>query len=182
MSWYCIKTQARHEAQAQFGIKRLGYAVFFPQVLQIISRERQPWRSGQRLVPMFGTYIFAQFDLGELKWPHILRQPGVIRVMSMPMSDGTMPRPIALDDGLIEALQTASREATQPPPVAIPPIAVGSTVRITEGPLASLEGIVQWSNAQRVALLLGWMGAERRVEVTRGLVEVVDGAAEVIQS
>jgi transcription antitermination factor NusG len=174
MSWYCVKTSARLEAQAEFGIQQLGFPTFFPRVRQAVTRERQPWRDGTRIVPMFGTYIFAQFNLiDDPTWPHIIRQPGVVRVMSMPVGDGMLPRPIALDDAVIDTLREAAAASLGKPPAAVPPIPVGSVARITEGPLASLQGIVTWSNDQRVALLMDWMGGQRRVELGRRLVEVV---------
>jgi transcription antitermination factor NusG len=117
---------------------------------------------------MFSTYVFVHFDLAEsyLRWPLILQQRGVARIL------GPIDRPTALPDEIVDWLRGVSRIAMQTPQAVSLAIPTGSLVRITKGPLADLSGICAWSNEKRVLLLMEWLGGERRIEVPRELVEV----------
>jgi transcription antitermination factor NusG len=175
MTWYCVRTEPKLESRAQFSIQRLGYLTFCPQILvEIKQRAHAPWKRTSRLMPLFNSYIFTNFELDEvvLKWPRIIRLPGVVRILSATVIDG-LPRPLPLADDLIEALRMVSNASTQTPQAVSLAIPTGTQVRITEGPFTDLTGIVSWSNEQRVQLLLNILGGERPVEVLRQFAEVV---------
>lgn len=168
MPWFCARTLPRQEPIAQYAVSALGHPTLLPKIwTEPRQRLRAPWRSERQLTPMFPSYLIISFDLQDPEWPHILRQRGVVRILSSEPGN-----PLPIPDTEIERLIELS-ELLQELPVTTP-IPVGSRVRIIgESPLIGLEGICAWSDADRVRLLMEMLGGQRHVNVARELVEML---------
>jgi transcription antitermination factor NusG len=128
-SWYALRIKSRHErivASALFG---KGYEVFLP-----LYRDRRRWsdRMKELEMPLFPGYLFCRFDVAK-RLP-ILTTPGIVQVVGM----GKTPLPV--DDTEIAAIQSivVSRLKAQPWPY----LQVGQRVRIEQGPLTGLQGLL----------------------------------------
>jgi transcription antitermination factor NusG len=128
-SWYALRIKSRHEkivASALFG---KGYEVFLP-----LYRDRRRWsdRMKELELPLFPGYLFCRFDV--MKRLPILTTPGIVQLV------GVGKTPLPVDDAEITAIQSIviSRLNAQPWPY----LQVGQRVRIEQGPLTGLEGIL----------------------------------------
>lgn len=163
-----VRTLPKQEPTATVAIQQLGFETYLPLILrEIRQRTRGPWKSTLRLVPMFLGYTFVAFKVDDPRWGAIQQQRGVTRVLRF--SDNPSP----LKDGVVPALRKLSQEASQAPQAASLAIPAGSKVRIIDGPLAGREGLVAWSNEERVQFLFTLFATERRVTVARELCEVL---------
>lgn len=161
--WYVVQVHPRRESFTRMRIEDLGCEVFLPLV-----RERRKGQRRAALLPLFPGYLFIRMDeergdLARVRWCH-----GVRRVLG----DGPRPRPIANEvvemireraDG-VGCVRLGSR------------LKRGEPVRITDGPLAGLYGILErpaTSATQRVCVLLDVFHRWTRVELSA---EAVCGA------
>ena len=190
--WFCLRTTPRGESLAIFFIKQLGFLVAHPTMLLPVTRSRQPWRSGQRRVSMFPSYLFVAFDLEDPSWRRIATQPGVQRIFG---SDPQSPTPITpwsvrtptgpqtytVEDLLSrpeEALAALSARALITPGVTAKPLSGPWDAQ--EGPCTStrtvrvadpVTGVL--TAEDRVTLLLSLFGRPMPVEFRHDDVEIV---------
>jgi transcription antitermination factor NusG len=109
-------------------------------------------------LPLFPGYVFCRLD-PRYRLP-ILTVPGVLHFIGI----GRVPAPI--DDTEIAAIQSAVQSGLRIEPSAY--LDVGNKVRLEEGPLAGLEGIVVEVRKQcRVVLSLTLLKRSVAVEVDR---------------
>ncbi|MBZ5489563.1 MAG: UpxY family transcription antiterminator [Acidobacteriia bacterium] len=127
-SWFAIQVRPRHEFASARILRNKGFEEFVP----AYSAKRQ-WSDRQKQieVPLFAGYVFCKFH--PVKKLPIINTAGVIRVV------GTHQGPAAIADQEINAIRkiVESGEQIRPHPY----IAVGSRIRIEEGPMAGVEGI-----------------------------------------
>lgn len=127
-SWFAVQVRPRHEFASARMLRSKGFEEFVP----IYSAKRQ-WSDRQKQVgfPLFAGYVFCKFY--PVKKLPIINTAGVIRIV------GTSQGSAAIADHEIDAIRKVveSGEQVQPHPY----IAVGSKVRIEEGPMAGIEGI-----------------------------------------
>jgi transcription antitermination factor NusG len=155
--WFALQVRARHEKNVAEMLRGKGYDPFLP-----LYECRRRWSNRYKLLelPLFPGYLFCRFDVHN-RLP-ILKTPGVILVL------GVAKTPVSIDNSEIDAIRTivGSGHQTQPWPF----LQVGDRVRIEQGALCSLEGI-----------LLDFRGHHRLiVSVTllqRSVAVEIDGAA-----
>jgi transcription antitermination factor NusG len=115
-------------------------------------------------VPLFPGYIFVCFALRErLK---VLEIPGVVRLV------GFNGAPVPLQDRDIEILRSSSASGAvlQPHPF----LAVGRRVRVKEGPLKGIEGILnRKKNINRVVLSIPLISRSASLEIDAAYLERV---------
>lgn len=127
--WFALLVKPRHDKAVSGALSTKGYETFLPLYKK---RHRYATRLKESELPLFPGYVFCRFDpLARLP---ILITPGVIQVLGA----GRMPIPV--DDSEIASLQLAIRSQLTVKPV--PYLKAGQRVRITEGSLAGVEGIV----------------------------------------
>ena len=128
-SWYALRIKSRHERIVASALYGKGYEVFLP-----LYRDRRRWsdRVKELELPLFPGYLFCRFDVTK-RLP-ILTTPGIVQVVGL----GRTPLPI--DETEIAAIQSIviSRLNAQPWPY----LKVGQKVRIEQGPLTGLGGIL----------------------------------------
>jgi transcription antitermination factor NusG len=196
--WYCVLAQhagesdaadevrARHfeagkprprktpaEAAAD-EISAKGFEVFAPTIWKPATRARRnavgalipgrPAGAG----PLFGRYIFSRFRLVDY-WIARSELPSVETLLGLaPYAPTRMPeRAMELIRGMCDA-NGCFHEGGD-----VPNSLVGALVRVLDGPFISFEGIVDWSDDDRVRVMLGIFGRECPTIFDQTAVEVV---------
>ncbi len=162
--WYVVATRPQAEARAAQHLANQGFEVWLPEFLK---RRRHARRTDTVRRPLFPRYLFVRIDLDAEQWRSVLGTVGVIGMVG-----GDPPTPVA--DAVIDALRKRCDEEGL---VAIDPalgLKEGQAVRITEGPLADLEGIfLDIDDQARIAILLSLMGRTVRVQADAANVEAL---------
>ena len=155
LGWYVVQSQPRKEALVRDRIEDLGREVFLPML-----RERRRGRRRTTTGPLFPGYLFARLsephgDLPLVRWAH-----GVQRLL------GDGERPIPVGDAVIELIR--SRTGSTGDPNMNSRLRRGDRVRILQGPLAGLIGVLERpaaSREERVCVLLSLFQRMTRVEI-----------------
>lgn len=134
--WFALKVRPKHEKSSAVALRNKGYEEFVP-----LRRCRRAWsdRMKDLELPLFSGYIFCRFA-PENRLP-ILTTPGVAFIVGV----GKMPAPVA--DEEIRALQSVVRSGLEAEPW--PYLRIGQRVRVQDGPLAGVEGILVGSRRGR---------------------------------
>jgi transcription antitermination factor NusG len=172
--WFALRVQSRCEKVVAMVARNKGFEEFLP-----LHKSRRRWSDRLKAMelPLFPGYIFCRLD-PQRRLP-LLTIPGVLHFVGI----GKTPSPI--EDVEIAAIQTAvgSGVLTEPWPF----LDVGQRVRLEDGPLAGLEGIlVETPKRQRVVVSLTLLRRSVAVAIERqwaapvdvsGLAPVIDGQA-----
>ena len=130
--WCALWTHAHCEQQVHDQLTAKDFDVFLP-AMTVWSR-----RGGQRhqiQVPMFPGYLFLHQAIDKTSYIEIQKTRGLTRILGE-----RWDRPAVVADAEIEAVQRLLE--SQLPVLAHPYLQEGQRVRIAEGPLADLEGIL----------------------------------------
>ena len=144
MDWYLIHTKPRQERTALDHLERQGYSCYLP----LLPCEQR--RAGGIVVAqeaLFPRYLFIRLGQGDSapSWAPIRSTKGVSRLVSF----GVEPAKVA--DSLVEALRAQEASVQAEPARLFKP---GERVRLTEAPLAGIEGIYQMADGERRAMVL----------------------------
>ena len=127
--WYALQVRPRFEKHVQLHLEDKGYEVFYP----TFTTTRQ-WSDRVKSLsfPLFPGYVFCRFNV-HARLP-ILITPGVNQVV------GAGKTPTVVDEAELSAIRRVMQSgvAAQPWPY----LRVGETVRIENGPLEGMTGIV----------------------------------------
>jgi transcriptional antiterminator RfaH len=151
-AWYVVSSKLRRERYAAEQLRQRGVDVYLPRLLLV--------RRGARVVqPLFPGYLFARLvlpsDAARVAWT-----PGVRRLVTF---EGEAPAlPPAAIDFLRAQAGTDGVIAVRPRP-----LPVGRRVRVTDGPLAGLVGIIEDppDARGRVGVLMDILRAHTRVSI-----------------
>lgn len=129
LKWYAAYTSANHERSVASQLEARGVEHFLP----TYSSVRQ-WKDRRVTLelPLFPGYVFVRMALGAR--PLIVQTPGVARIV------GFGGLPAALPEEEIEGLQKGLVSGVRAEPHAF--LSVGRRVRVRNGPLSGMEGIV----------------------------------------
>lgn len=157
--WYAAYTCARHEKRIAEQLARRGVESFLP-LYESVRR----WKDRRVCLqlPLFPGYVFVHTALAHRL--RVLQIPSVVRLV------GFNGLPTALPDSEIEALRRGlvDKRLVKPHPY----LTVGRRVRIKNGPLAGVEGIlIRKKNSVRVVLSLDLIQRSACVEVDASDVE-----------
>ena len=127
--WYAAYTYANHEKRVAAELHARKVEHFLP----LYSSVRR-WRDRRvRLdLPLFPGYVFLRLALREKL--RALQIPSLVRLV------GFCGQPAAISDDEMEALRRGLTRDTNAEPHAY--LTAGRRVRVTNGPLAGLEGII----------------------------------------
>ncbi len=158
-TWYLVVCKPRQEAVAEQHLQRQGYTVYCPR-LQSRRRRQGVWQD--RLEPLFPRYLFVRVDPGRQSLGPIRSTRGALGLVRFGSDPARIPA-VVIDR--LRALEDARTGARPDPQRLLQP---GEAVQVREGPLAGLEGIVTCDDgAQRVVLLLAFLGQANRITVRR---------------
>ena len=142
--------------------RQKGFEDFLP-----LYNVRRRWSDRFKTVelPLFPGYVFCRLDARN-RLP-LLTIPGVAGIVGL----GKIPVPI--DDAEIAALQVAVSAGLLAEP--FPFLEVGQRIRLEEGPLQGLEGIlVEVRKQQRIAVSVSLLKRSVAVEIDRNWVRPLD--------
>jgi transcription antitermination factor NusG len=127
--WFAAYTSPRHEKHVSQQMARRGIQNFLP-----LYKSIRRWKDRRKELelPIFPGYLFVRMALRERL--SVLQVPGVVQLVSF------QGRPAPLPDADIEMLQRQLSQggAAQPHPF----LTIGRRVRVTNGPLTGMEGIL----------------------------------------
>lgn len=128
--WYAVYTKSRHEKRIKEQLDRRSIESFLP-LYEAVHR----WKDRRVTVslPVFPGYLFVRISLPEHRLP-VVAVPGVVSLV------GALGGPTPIADQEIEILQVCSTRGHKMVPH--PYLAVGGRVRVHNGPLSDLEGIL----------------------------------------
>jgi transcription antitermination factor NusG len=147
--WYALVVKPRHDKAVSRTLENKGYRTLVPLYKKL---HRYPARLKETELPLFPGYVLCRFN-SQTRLP-ILTTPGVLRIVGA----GRVPVPI--DEREISSLETALR--CELPIQPFPYLEKGQRVRITEGALAGVEGVIM-SFKQCVRLVLSITLLQRSV-------------------
>ncbi len=128
-SWFAIRVKSRCEWAVSDALRQKGYEEFLPLYW---SRRRWSDRVKVLQLPLFSGYLFCRFAAAD-RVP-ILSTPGVVLIVG----SGKTPLPIEAKE--VEAIRVAVNSGQKIVPW--PNLEIGRTVRIEEGSLRGLEGVL----------------------------------------
>lgn len=160
--WFAVRTASGREKSVASQLQARGIEEFLP-----VYRTRRQWsdRTKELELPLFPGYIFCRFDFSN-RLP-VLITPGVQMIVGV----GKLPAPVS--DVEIDNLRrvVASGAAALPHDQYL---TVGERVRIREGSLAGVEGIlVDVKNSWRIVLSVELLQRSVSVELDRAAIEPV---------
>ena len=132
LAWHALWTRSHCEQLVHDQLAVKGFALFLPKIDQW-SR-----RGGVRRlirVPLFPGYVFLHGAMDKGSYVEVLKARGLVQVLGE-----RWDRLATIPDGEIDAIQriVGARVPTLPYPY----LREGQRVRITQGPLADVEGIL----------------------------------------
>lgn len=151
--WYALQIKPRFEKVVETQLQYKGYEAFLP-----VYTSTRKWsdRTKSISLPLFPSYLFCRFDINS-RLP-ILITPGVNSIV------GAGKVPIPVDDAEMQSLCHLVKSGLRPEPS--PYTKEGDTVRIENGPLEGLTGIVvRTSGRDRLILSVTLLKRSVAVEV-----------------
>ena len=127
--WFAVHVRSRHEKKVCTLLAEKGLEHFLP-----LQKEEHRWadRTKRLEVPLFPNYVFCRHS-PALRVP-VLNTPGVIGIA------GTRQQPLPIDEEEIAALRAVVRSGLPCEP--LPELIVGKRVRLIDGPLTGMDGLV----------------------------------------
>jgi transcription antitermination factor NusG len=163
--WYALTVKPQHEKAVAQQLRAKSLEEYLP-----LYRARRRWsdRIATVALPLFPRYVFCRFTFDDrLK---VLQTLGVRSIVSC------SGKPCPIDDREIAAIKAMSSSGR--PIWPWPLVRIGQRVRICEGPLESLEGILaREKSAYRVVVNMELLNRAVAVEVERDLIVPVGAAA-----
>ena len=154
-NWYAVWTKSHCEQLVFDQLAARGFHVFLPKV------EAWSRRGGVRHhipVPMFPGYLFLHHAMDLNGYFEVLKTRELVRILG----DGR-DRLAVVPDAEIDAIQKVVQ--AQLPALPYPYLREGQRVRITEGPLAGVEGILVHTKPNKGLLILSIELFQRSVAV-----------------
>ena len=132
LQWYVVHVRSRHEIRVTERLTNIGVEVFLP-----VSERVRRWKDRKKIIsfPLFPGYLFVRLSNNQNSRLLILKTPGVARFIGQ-----VTGIPEAVPDEQIASLKrlVESKENLDPYPYLLE----GNRVRIKNGPLAGVEGLL----------------------------------------
>ncbi len=156
--WYALQLRTRWENSTAALLVGKGYQTFLP-TFKTLKRVRG--KSCEIASPLFPGYVFCRFD-AHRRLP-VLLTPGVISVV------GRARIPIPVEDSEIQAIQKLVSTGLQAEPW--PYLEVGQMVRIDDGALCGVQGIlIGFKGARRIVVSVSLLRRAVALEIDRSVV------------
>lgn len=162
-AWYALTVRPQHERTVELALAARGLTAYLP-VFETVRKWSDRFK--KLVVPLFPGYIFCRFDTSSRV--QVLKTPGVISIVST----GQTPTPVP--DAQVEAVQKML--ASGSPVKACAYLREGERVRIEQGPMAGVEGILlEVRDACRLVVAIDLFQRSVAVQVHRESVVPVRG-------
>lgn len=156
--WYALQLRSRWENSTATLLSGKGYQTFLPTYR---SAKRGSGRAKEAQAPLFPGYLFCRFNVCD-RLP-VLITPGVISVV------GTGRIPIPVEESEIEAIQTMVSTGMRVEPC--PYLEVGQLVRIENGALSGVEGVLtSFRGTRRIVVSISLLRRSVALEIDRSVV------------
>lgn len=141
--WYAVHVRSRHEFQVHDRFSQKGIETFLPTFEKL-----RKWKDRKKMIafPLFPGYVFVHTTRESNNLLSVLKVKGVVRMLC------TIPgRPDPIPDEQINSLKTLvdNKEELDPYPY----LTEGQRVRIINGPLIGVEGILDEKLDKHVLVL-----------------------------
>ena len=144
LQWYVVQTQSNYEKRVQTAIKEQaamkGLTEKIPQVLipteEVLEVKKGEKRKAER--KFFPGYVIIQADMTDAVW-HVIK--GIPKVSAF-LGAGKGSKPLPISEKEAKQILKQMEEGVERPKAAIA-VEVGENVRVTDGPFASFQGIVE---------------------------------------
>jgi len=146
--WYVVKSKPRAEREAASQLRAQQYRVVLPELIQ----PRKRWEA------LFPSYLFVQTVDDNQSIAPIRSTLGVSQLVRFGSLPATVPDSVVKQAVEIAEAMSARDEAV------VHGLLAGTVVRLVDGPLKGLEGLVTASAQDRVFVLLEIMGREVTVQ------------------
>lgn len=143
MNWYAVYTRSRHEQKVYGRLLKKNIETFLP-LMERWSRRRD--RRKRITLPLFPGYLFVRVLMDACAEVDILKTDGVVRVL------GNNGMPIPIPDEEIFAVRTLIGSGMSAAPCAY--LKEGMTVRVVNGPLIGIDGILLKTQPQKNHLVI----------------------------
>ena len=153
--WFVIWTASHCERLVQEQLRSAGFDAFLPMV-KTWSRQRGAQRT--IAVPMFAGYVFVRCGMNKRSYIDIVKLRGVVRLLGEAW-DRLTPVP---DDEISTIRRIVE---TDVPVFPYPYLHEGQQVRITDGPLKGVEGVLVQSKPRKGLLVVSVDLLQRSVAV-----------------
>jgi transcription termination/antitermination protein NusG len=153
--WYALYTRCHCEQLVCDQLAAKGFHIFLPKI-DVWSQ-----RAGKQhliSVPMFPGYLFLQHAIDKSSYIDVRKARGLVRILGE-----SWDKPSIVPDAEIEAIQTTLSASI--PVMAHPYLREGQRVRITEGSLRGVEGILIQSKPAKGLLILSVDLLQRSIAV-----------------
>ena len=157
-NWFAVVSKPRQEQTALENLQRQGFECFLPMAENPYQRRSKKHRP--IIEPLFPRYLFLKAVASRQDLAPVRCTKGVLSMVRFGVELAVVPEPV------IHAIKSCMETATGL--VKIKPVAVkaGDKVRVFDGPLAGITGVVQETNSKNRALvLMELLGRPTRVEV-----------------
>jgi transcriptional antiterminator NusG len=165
--WFAILARTSREKTASLLLENAGYECFLP-----TSKYMRRWsdRIKEIEVPLFPGYFFCRMN--PLNRLPVLMTPGVIQIV------GVGKTPIPVEEEEIAAIQRVGKSGLSTMPW--PYLEIGHVVRIEEGPLHGLTGIVlKIKSGLKLVLSVSLLQRSVAVEIDRRWVGSTNGGVRL---
>ena len=165
MHWYALTVRPRHEKAVADQLQAKALESYLP-----LYRARRRWTDRTKTIdlPLFSRYVFCRFNFeARLK---------VISVSSIVSIVGFGGKPCPIPDHEIETIQSIVGSGLPVSPW--PFLRIGQRVRVTQGALEGLEGILaRKKSGYRVIVNMEMLNRAVAVEIEQDLVRAVSGSS-----
>lgn len=167
--WYTLYTKPNAEYQVETSMRRRGIQTYLPEIESVKARR------GRDRKPFFPCYLFIKVDFKAVGLSRVRWTPGLRRIVAF------ADRPVALPDEVISLIRRKLDEINADGRQPMHTFQPGDTIRITEGPLRGMLAIFDGPTtpAERVRVLLNFLGHARRVSLPGADLEKAPSKAEV---
>lgn len=156
LPWYVAYAKSRQEDVAKENLLRQGYSVYLPR-MKILRRIRGHYRT--RWEPFFPRYLFLQPGTAEHSIAPVRNTIGLTGIVRICNDPAVISPKALLSIRQIEIRQNAASDAE------LSPFTPGKRIRVVDGPLYGLEGVVTSTSQQRIIVLMQLLGSDTRVSM-----------------
>lgn len=163
-NWFAVVTKPRQEKIALENLQRQGFECFLPMAenpYQRRSRKNKP-----TIEPLFPRYLFLRAIASMQNLAPVRSTLGVVSMVRFGIELAVVP------ESVIQAVRARMEPGTGLVRIKPVPIRAGDKVKVFDGPLAGIEGIVTERNSEnRAFILMELLGRQTRVEVNALLLQ-----------
>ena len=155
--WYAVVTKPRQEQIAVENLQRQAFECFLPMAENPYQRRSRKLRI---IEPLFPRYLFIHANVHQQNLAPVRSTRGVVSMVRFGMELAKVP------ESVITALQASMDPDSGLITIDPVPVEEGDTVKVFDGPLAGIKGIVKERKGEnRALLLMEMMGKSTTVEV-----------------